>query len=215
MAEIHIQRKGPGAWPWILGIVGAVVLVWIVLGMNGNEPDAVNTSAPASAPPPPASPDVAPTSGSGAAPPADVAAFLTFTEAPAGSPVGPSHEYAADGIRRLSRALNAIIEEQTVGGTDVRDQFAKFQAAADRIQSDPEGMRHADRVRAVFTSAAELMTALQRDRWPEAKDLQEQIAEVRSAAERVEANRPLLDQTTAIKTFFDRAADAIRTMAMK
>lgn len=212
MAEIHIQRKSPGAWPWILGIVGAIVLVWIVLGMNGNEPDAVNTGATASAPPAPASPDVAPTSGSGTAPPADVAAFLTFTEASAGSPVGPSHEYAADGIRRLSRALNAIIEEQTVGDTDVSDQFARFQAAADRIQSDPEGMRHADRVRAVFTSAAELMTALQRARRPNAKDLQEQIALARSAAQRVEANRPLLDQTAAVETFFDRAADAIRTM---
>ncbi len=153
-----------------------------------------------------------PAATTGSTIPAAVAAFLTFAEAPTGSQVGVGHEYAADGIRRLTAALKAVVDN----GPDrprVRERFAEFQQKADRIQVDPQSLGHAGQVRDVFTSAAGAISALQEDRWPDASELQNQIAQVQTAAERVDADRPLLDQTSAVKTFFDRAAVVVRAMA--
>lgn len=37
MAEIDVQRGGPGIWPWIVGLVVAALLIWILAGMFGEE----------------------------------------------------------------------------------------------------------------------------------------------------------------------------------
>ncbi len=100
-----------------------------------------------------------------------------------------------------------------IGRWSPSTQFAEFQQKADRIQVDPQSPGHAGQVRDVFTSAAGAISALQEDRWPDASELQNQIAQVQTAAERVDADRPLLDQTSAVKTFFDRAAVVVRVMA--
>lgn len=213
MAEIKVQKKGPSAWLWILGLVAAAVVVMVLANTwNDHDPDAIATGPVAAVPPP----DTAPTTGVREPAPAAVAAFLAFTDGPAaaaGSPAGPAHEYAADGIRRLTQALRAVIEPRNDGRDAVRDQFAAFQAKADRIQADPQAMQHAEQVRDVFMSAADLMSAAQTDRWPQAAELREQIVEVRSAGGAMNAERPLLDQTAVVERFFDRAAVVVRTMS--
>jgi hypothetical protein len=209
MAEINVQRKGPGAWPWIIGVFALMLVGWAVIAMMDRDRDDPEMAA-TGRPTPPSEPTPAATTGD--APAAAVAAFLTFADAPTGSQVSVGHEYAADGIRRLTAALKAVVEN----GPDrprVRERFAEFQQKADRIQRDPQSLAHAGQVRDVFTSAAEAISALQEDRWPDASDLQNQIAQVRTAAGRVDADRPLLDQTSAVKTFFDRAAVVVRAMA--
>ncbi len=209
MAEINVQRKDPGAWPWILGVLALVLVGWAVIAMmdrDRDDPEVAETGRAT----PPSEPTPAATTGSTI--PAAVAAFLTFAEAPTGSQVGVGHEYAADGIRRLTAALKAVVDN----GPDrprARERFAEFQQKADRIQGDPQSLGHAGQVRDVFTSAAVAISALQEDRWPDASELQNQIAQVQTAAERVDADRPLLDQTSAVKTFFDRAAVVVRAMA--
>jgi hypothetical protein len=38
MADIHIQRKrGPGVWPWILGVAVLALVVWGVIEMTGSD----------------------------------------------------------------------------------------------------------------------------------------------------------------------------------
>ncbi len=209
MAEINVQRKGPGAWPWIIGVLTLVLVGWAVIAMMDRDRDDPEAAATGRAIPPN---EPAPVTTAGSATPAAVAEFVTFAEAPASSQAGVGHEYAADGIRRLTAALRAIVED----GPDrprARERFAEFQQKADRIQDDPQSLGHARQVRDVFTSAADAISALQEARWPDASDLQNHITRVRTAAERVDANRPLLDQTSAVKTFFDLAAVIVRDMA--
>jgi hypothetical protein len=57
------------------------------------------------------------------------------------------------------------------------------------------------------------MSSLQRQRWPDAEGLRKQLAEVTAAADAIQASRPLLDQTAALRTFFGRASDAVQEMA--
>jgi hypothetical protein len=209
MAEINVQRKKPAGWLWLLGIA-AVVLFVLALGGLWDRDDVDTVAAPVAAVPPP---EVAPTTGIREPAPAEVAAFLVFTDASVGSPAGPAHEYAADGIRRLAAALNAVIEQQHLAGIAVRDQLAAFRAKADRIQADPQAMQHAEGVREVFTSAADLMSAAQKERWAQETDLRDRVSEVHSAATAVDGRRPLLEQTAAVDAFFDRAAVVVRSMS--
>jgi hypothetical protein len=48
MADIDIQRKrGPGIWPWILGIAVLALVVWGVIEMTGNDRTAADPMDPA------------------------------------------------------------------------------------------------------------------------------------------------------------------------
>lgn len=208
MAEIKVQRRGPSAWLWVVDILALAVVIWAIVGSRDRDSQAVTVVRT------PATPSIPQPAGTtGVAPPAAVAAYLTFVEVPGHSIVGVDHAYAADGIRRLTGALNAVIEQGGRGNrTSVQEQLAAFRQKADRIQSDPRSMSHSDQVRDVFTNAAGLMAALQSERWPSADGLQREIADVKTAAESVQADRPLLDQSSAVKTFFERAAAVLRVM---
>ena len=208
MAEIHVQRKNPGAWVWIVGILALLLVLWAAAALrDDNETQTAVVTLPGT--------DEAATtrpSATGDAPSAAVAAFLTFADAPPDA--GATHEYSADGIRRLTAALSAIVGDGPETSR-MREEFADFRQKADRIQADPQAMRHANQVRDVFTSAAAVMSTIQQDRWSGSAGMTDDIRQVQSAAEAVKGDRPLLEQTREVTAFFDEAADVIGLMSRR
>jgi hypothetical protein len=211
MAEIHLQRKKPSIWPSLLAALAMVLLVWLVAETwVGDDDERLDEAVSV-----PAAPEIAATSGTSPAPPADVAAFMTFaanSEAPA---TGPAHDYTAAGIRRLSAALDAMTREKRIDGENVRERLQAFRRMAEQIQSNPEAAAHANQVREVFMSAANLMSAMQQDRWSDAADIRSAVENVRTAAGAIAADRPLLEQASDVRRFFDRAATALREMVQQ
>ena len=212
MAEIHLQRKRGGIWPAVIGVIAVILLVWAVVALwNDDEAEpiigAVGTA--------PAGSEPAQRPGTSGTQPAAVAAFLTFAEAQAGASAGPAHDYAAEGIRRLSAALDAIVETRQVAGDSVRERLEAFRRTADQIRENPEAAGHANRVRDAFMGAADLMAAVQQSRWSDASELRNEIEQVRLGAAAIDGDRPLLDQTATMREFFDRAAAAVRRMAQQ
>lgn len=212
MAEIHVQRKRGGIWPVVIGLVALLLVVWAVVALwTDDEPEptigAVGTA--------PARPGPTREPGTADTQPAAVAAFLNFAEAPAGASAGPAHDYAAEGIRRLSAALDAIVQTRQVAGSNVGERLEGFRRAADRIQENPEATGHANQVRDAFMGAADLMSAVQQSRWSDVSELRNDIEQVRLGAAAIDGDRPLLDQTAAMRDFFDRAAAAVRRMAQQ
>lgn len=212
MAEIHVQRKRGGIWPVVIGLIALLLVVWAVVALwNDDEAEptigAVGTAPARSGP--------AREPGTSDTQPPAVAAFLTFAQAQAAASPGPAHDYAAEGIRRLSAALDAIVETRQVAGDSVRERLEGFQRTADRIQENPEATDHANRVRDAFMGAADLMAAVQQSRWSDVSELRNDIEQVRLGAAAIDGARPLLDQTTAMREFFDRAAAAVRRMAQQ
>ena len=69
--------------------------------------------------------------------------------------------------------------------------------------------------REAFRTAASLMSTLQQRYYPEQRypNLAAEVAQLRSAAELVLPARMLLEQTSDVQRFFDRAATALRAMA--
>ncbi|MBD0324188.1 MAG: hypothetical protein ICV72_12510, partial [Aldersonia sp.] len=191
MAEIRVQRKRPGLLFPIVAALVLVLLVWAAAQMLKEDENGANEATQAV----PHVPEPAPTSGSADPPPAAISAFLVFTGASHAATAGPAHDYTATGLRRLSAAMEAIVEQQRVGGREVPELLDAFRRTAREIQEDPAATGHASRVREALIGAATLMAAVQQERWPEADDLRIEVEAVRAAAAALDEQRPLLDQT--------------------
>lgn len=43
MADIDIEQKGPGVWPWIIGLLVLALLIWGVMEMFGGDRNPVGS----------------------------------------------------------------------------------------------------------------------------------------------------------------------------
>ena len=206
MAEINVVRKGFNIWPWVIGAALVVIAAFVWMNRDGDTLGENRVIAPATAG------DRSAERTGGAPMPSAVTAFVAFAESRPPSGVGPAHAYTATGIERLATALQAIAESDAQADQALASQLGAFREKAERLQADPASREHSTLVREVFTSAASVMTTLQQHR-ADAAGAREQIDGVRAAAEAVDANRPLLEQTERVTVFFDRASDTLQVLA--
>lgn len=196
MAEIRIEKRSP-IWLWILGVLVLLVVGWIAIGALTDEEPVVEQAA------------VQPegTVGTaGAAVPAAVQDYAAFANEPAQPSMGREHEYTAEGIRRLSAALGAFVE-QNANDTETRNRFDRFRQAAERLQQDPQSGAHASTVRDVFTSAVDVFESGRID----AGD----VSRLRQTATSISADQPLLEQSETVKEFFSQSSEALQRAAQR
>jgi hypothetical protein len=209
MAEIEIQRKKPPIWPWILGALVLVALLWFLVDQAGQRsPDqttatattATTTSPRTTAPPTDPTSPMLP----------EVREFVTFVrQGEATEEAGLYHEYTSTGIRNLADALNAIAHRTDNHNDRINQKHQQLHQMADKIQQDPHSTRHANIIRDAFTTSADLMEQLQRNLYPQ---LDDQVAEVRQAAQSLNPQDLTLDQKDDIQRFFERASNAVEAM---
>jgi len=202
MTEIRVERKERKGWLWaLLALLAVALLAWWLLGRNDSGGMAVatdSTGVPAAV-----------TADRGA-----VDGFLSWaanidtTSAAAAGDL--SHDYTATGLRQLAGAIASIARTDSLGGTGVDEQVSALNTLADRLQTEPQSLKHADLAHAAFASAAQLLQDVQQRRFP---NVSAQVVSVRQAAEAVSKDRPLLEQRTEINRFFTSAADAVRAMS--
>lgn len=123
---------------------------------------------------------------------------------------GPQHAYTSTGITQLRAALAALTSRAELRNQNIEQKLNLLTQRAEMLQSDPTSLKHADQTRQAFVTAAELMATMQQQRHPALSD---QVAQVRQAAEAINARQPLLNQTSKVETFFQRASDALQAMA--
>lgn len=197
MAEIRIEKRPP-VWPWILGVLALALVGWIAFATLGDdEPEtreaAVQDSREGAV-------------GTSGAVPAAVQDYAAFANDSAQLATGREHEYTAEGIRRLSAALAAFVD-QTGNDPEARTHLERFRQSADRLQREPESREHANTVRDVFTSAVDVLESGRID----AGD----VSRLRTTATSMSADQPLLDQTDKVKQFFGESAEALRRAAQR
>lgn len=139
-----------------------------------------------------------------------VQAFLKFDQdhrALAGADT--THEYTADGLRRLAVALGAINEQDAAHRGTLQPRLSALLTRANELEKNPESTRHSEYTRAAFMDAASVMGMLQQQRFP---TLQTNVTQVKQAAAAVQPNTLLLQQKATVQKFYDSAADAVRAM---
>lgn len=200
MAEIRVERKeGRSIWPWVLGILAALLVLWYLFGRNNDTetagaigPNSPTAQGPIADKPPSAA------MGRGTA----VEAFTTFVggAAPAGDETA-QHTYTATGIRLLADALAG-----TTGAADAELANMRKQADALTTSSD-RSAKHADMARSAFKSAAKVFASAETKREAGGKS---RSATVKTAAEALEPGAPLSKQQARVQAFFEQARDALR-----
>lgn len=196
MTEIKIEKRS-SPWPWILGVLALALVVWVAFAaMRDDDADTQYAAV---------TDDGRPegTAGTSGAVPAAVDEYSAFAETEDMTP-GRDHAYTAEGIRKLSAALGAVIERN---GNDAesRSRFDRFRQSADRLEREPQSGQHAGIVRDVFTSAVDVMESSRVD----AGD----VSQLRQTASSIAADQPLLDQADAIERFFSQSAEALTRAA--
>jgi hypothetical protein len=198
MAEIQIERKERNVWPWVLAGLVLLALLWFLFTRGD---DAAERQAGADT----AAVDTAVAATTGA-----VNSFVSYVEERrARTDADLSHEYTADGLRRLAAALGDVATRDTAAGQAIQPRLDSLRQRADDLERNAGSTNHARYAREAFVAAAGVMSAIQQQRYP---NLSSQVSAVRQAAESVQPGTLLLEQKTQVQQFFDRAADAMRGM---
>ena len=206
MADINVVRKGPNFWPWLIGIALVIgALIW--MGRDRDD-DRIDVAAISPAAPPASAARTSPDD----LPPA-VSAFVAFAETRPPAEVGLAHTYTSTGIDRLATALDAVTDPGSGREEALTRELEAFREKAGRLKDDPKSLQHSNLVRDVFTSAVDVMAAVQQLHPSDAAGIRGQIEELRESAEAVDAGKPLLNQAERVTAFFDRAADALQSLA--
>lgn len=206
MADIDIERKSGAGWIWwLLGALVLALLIWAIIAAMDDDADVAGVGVDTVA-----APVVGPDTGFVGAGPAGLDQYMsTCADAPPPE-MGRQHEYTAGCIRQLADVLGSTVQADTVGQVALQPLLEDVRAHADSVQeSDWQSTDHANRVREAFTSVADLMEGIQRERQVAAED---QVQRVRQAAESVQPTRPLMEQDEAVRGFFREAGQAVRSL---
>lgn len=216
MAELHVQRKEPNIWPWVVGgLLVLALILWFVFGRGDERVGQVATETdPTMQSAPMLGQQGAGTQQGAAAGQLDnvsepVAQFLQFAEQGARAEASQSHAYTATGLRQLTAALRDIAGTEA-NGVRVRPRLEEIEQRADDLERDPSSTGHALKTREAFLMVASLMGQMQQDAG--GAELAP-VQDVMTAAEAIRANVQLLEQTTEIHRFFEQSAAAVRSLA--
>lgn len=222
MAELHVQEKERSAWPWMLAAVLLLgLLLWYFLGrderVNVGAANSADTAAVGTAADGAMSGTAAGTLGSDA-----IAQYQEYLAANrSADAAGRSHDYTADGLRRLAAALSEVAAGNSTSGVDLQARIDGIRQRADTIQANPTSRDHALHTREAFNLAAGVVAQLRGNvQNPAAGTTVAGDSATRGgadilldAANAIDPSRPLLDQTDRVEQFFTQAADALQRMS--
>ena len=201
MAEIHIEKKDRSPLPVIIaGLVLLALIAWWFFngrGVAGVATDTADTGAVLMS-----------TGDTDTELPTAVAVFLRWSdERITPSAMNPDHSHTATGIRNLAAALEGLAAR---AGVDIAAETNVIRGQADTLWANAASTRHADVTRKTFVSLSGLMGAVQQRLEPA---LEDEVAEVKRAAESISADEALLDQRDRVQAFFERSATVVRQLS--
>ncbi|MBA2632923.1 MAG: hypothetical protein H0U86_08005 [Chloroflexi bacterium] len=204
MAEIRVEKKtGPGPWPVIIGIVVLAALAWLLFGAGGDEDDFADESGVMSDTMA-GGVDPGPVMGADEVDGA-VEGYLVFVrETGATEAAGETHDYASEGLQKLADAIASVAEGDAADDTAVNERLDNVRDMADQLSAEADAAQHAGLARQSFLAATEAMAAL---------DPAGDVASLRQAAEAIQPEVQLLDQTQAVQSFFEQAGEALAQLS--
>lgn len=213
MADIDIQEKERSVWPWIVGLLGLVLVVWVAAEMLGDdEPDFAVTDPAAEETLYPAA---VPTDATDAGMPMAVTQFEQECASPGttADEMSLDHSYVEGCIRQMTAAMDAVIERDTVNDQALSEQMQGYRTQAEQLTENRDSPEHSTHVREVFNSAAQIIARIEDTRTNAGEALDRRSDSVQEAAEAFSADAQMMDQRDEVAAFFRETAAALRAMA--
>lgn len=203
MAEIPIERKPARNW---LPLILAALVVILVLGYcatrNRNQ-TAVATAGDTTSRA--ARTDTLNRMAATATADSALEQFKQFIQQPPAAAANPGetpHQYAGEGIRLLSAAIEAV-----GSGVNVAVYADSMRSSVARMQASSVNDLHSDDVKAAFSAAVSAMDEINRSRGKTVD-----MAALRSSYSELNATQLLLPQRPVLDRFFKAAADALQAL---
>lgn len=202
MAEINIEKRNRSALPVLIAVAVLLgLLIWWLLNGRGAAGVATDSAADTGA-------VLMSTGETDTELPTAVAVFLRWSdERRTPSAMNPDHSHTATGIRNLAAALEGLAAR---AGVDIAAETEIIRGQADTLWANVASSRHADFTRKAFLSLSGLIGTVEQRL---ARDLENEVAEVRRAAGAIRADEALLSQRDRVQEFFERSATVVRQLS--
>lgn len=229
MAEIKIEKRNNNWLPWLLGIIGIVLLAWLAVDFfdSDGEPELLTADEVDF-------PDAHLTDrtdndvinarvqqtgnsttfdknwdGSEADYDSNVIYFLSSINQ-IDAEMNLEHDYSNTALRALANSLMALSKEQGMANElDVKSKCMMIKEKADQLDHNHKSTKHADMIKSAALTAVEILEEIQSEKFPEMSD---EVANVAEAANKISTRTLTLDQKSEIKTFFNRTAEVLQEM---
>ena len=201
MAEIPIEkRKKRTIWPWILGIVVVLVLIWVLADNNVEVEDGTAFRQDENV--------MTDKNDNTMAQQEDgrVEQFIQYVE-DNGNEISQNHEYTRQGLLFLADALDEL--HNRIGSTAENLNTEEIRTKAQSLTENVTSSDHANTIKDAFLTAANAVQRLQTQYFP---NMNADTDELSESANELEGNELATEQGDKIEKFFEKAADKLDEM---
>lgn len=208
MAEIHIQKKRPPVWPWILGVLLVIIVAFLMIETNFNRDtfeddgivyldtltqdytfkDTANASAKVN----------------------DFVEFVSNGDTLSNRGKADDQEFITEGVKKLSGALKAVVDEKYPDNDEMKNKADFIQQKSDSLALNNRIAENSREIKEVFNSTIEVISSIQQqDKQQPGKN----ISEVKETVQKINVNKPAADQKETIRNFFKETGQVLQTLA--
>lgn len=215
MADIDLERKRNRSWwPWVLALLVAILAIWAVAEVL--EDDEVPMASDEIVAPAPLGPESGPAAEMGPGGEGAGAAVAQFrqrcVETTDDQDMSRQHQWTVSCIESMATAMEATIQADTVGSIVLQERLETLRQRANDVgRSDPSATTHAATISAAFDAGADLVETYEEERGATGADY---AGDVTEAADQLSSEGQLLEQSDAVKAYFERVADALQSMTV-
>ncbi|MEM9992175.1 MAG: hypothetical protein AAF738_10450, partial [Bacteroidota bacterium] len=120
------------------------------------------------------------------------------------------HDHSHDAIMALASSLERLATDLNIQNDKmIMEKTQTMRQKANQITKDWKSTKHADQIREAAICAAEVVAEIQNKKFP---DMRSEASAVKSAAKGIDPMTLTLDQTNAVKNFFQTTANSIDAM---
>lgn len=216
MADIYIKRKRKPVWPWILGLILLVVAVFAIIqltGKNKNNKVAYQENYVQEEAVRPGMPGIdqeedegrgvgmasADTSSSKAE---ELSSFVSDRQF---EQIGKDPQVTSQGLMKLSAAIQEL-------APDFQTTANRLNEAAKEINQNPDSKENSKVIQNAIQNTSEALRQFQEEQYP---DRHKEVMEVEDAANGLNPEGNLENQSEQLKEFFEKASNAINEMQME
>jgi hypothetical protein len=204
MAEIHIQKKRPPVWPWILLILVLIVAAWLFIETtrdddlevaggvrdesNYDEFNRENLTAP--------------DTSYAAVMVNEYIAFINEEQQNRSE-----EEFISEGIKKLGMALSAIAREKFPGDAEINREVDSIQKKTGTLDNVSE---NSNDINDIAAGTVQVMNSMQQKG---NENIEGEVSKVKESADKISSDRPAVKQQKEITSFLRESGDVLQILA--
>jgi hypothetical protein len=202
MAEIHIQKKRPPVWPWIIAVIVVVIAAWLLIDYTQNDEDGIAGGIVNDIREEPGTRDSSYASEV-------VHEYIVFINDSLPGENGANENFINEGVKKLGLALSAVSDEKFPRDVDLNNKTDFVQQKTDSISQFAD---NSNEIKMLFVSTVDVMNSM---KVKSGQDIDSEITDVKESVDRIKQNQPAKKQQKEMIVFLKESGDVLQILAAK